>query len=183
MSVPRLVALAAALTVLAVPATASAATSTFDRLEVIGSADFRNLSEVCDDGRRRPRAASASPAATRRRPRTASRRSTATTYTLQIPVPAARGSSRSRRTTPTSRGRRRCRPRASSVRSRRRRGRRISVDIAWEGTGPLRGQPQQHLVPGQIRRASSGGTRRGGDRVKSCSTARRYVEQLRRRTR
>jgi hypothetical protein len=51
MSVPRLVALAATLAVLAVPGTASAATSTFDRLEVIGSADFRNLSEVCDDGR------------------------------------------------------------------------------------------------------------------------------------
>jgi hypothetical protein len=51
MSVPRLVALAAILAVLAVPATASAATSTFDRLEVIGTADFRNLTEVCDDGR------------------------------------------------------------------------------------------------------------------------------------
>ena len=56
MFVPRLVALAAALVVLAVPAlaapaTASAATATFDRLEVIGSADFRNLTEVCDDGR------------------------------------------------------------------------------------------------------------------------------------
>jgi hypothetical protein len=51
MSVPRLVALAAALAVLAVPATASAATSTFDRLEIIASADFRNLTEVCDDGR------------------------------------------------------------------------------------------------------------------------------------
>jgi hypothetical protein len=50
MSVPRLVALAATLAVLAVPATASAATSTFDRLEVIGTADFRNLTEVCDDG-------------------------------------------------------------------------------------------------------------------------------------
>jgi hypothetical protein len=50
MSVPRLVALAAALAVLAVPSTASAATSTFDRLEVIGTADFRNLTEVCDDG-------------------------------------------------------------------------------------------------------------------------------------
>ncbi len=51
MSVPRLVALGATLAVLAVPGTASAATSTFDRLEVIGSADFRNLTEVCDDGR------------------------------------------------------------------------------------------------------------------------------------
>jgi hypothetical protein len=51
MSVPRLVALAVALAVLAVPATASAATSTFDRLEIIGTADFRNLTEVCDDGR------------------------------------------------------------------------------------------------------------------------------------
>ena len=50
MSVPRLVALAATLAVLAVPATASAATSTFDRLEVIAPADFRNLTEVCDDG-------------------------------------------------------------------------------------------------------------------------------------
>jgi hypothetical protein len=50
MSFSRLVALAAALAVLAVPATASAATSTFDRLEIIGSADFRNLTEVCDDG-------------------------------------------------------------------------------------------------------------------------------------
>jgi hypothetical protein len=39
------------LAVLAVPGTALAATSTFDRLEVIGSADFRNLTEVCDDGR------------------------------------------------------------------------------------------------------------------------------------
>jgi hypothetical protein len=53
MSVPRLVALAAALVVLvlAVPATASAATSTFDRLEIIAVADFRTLTEVCDDGR------------------------------------------------------------------------------------------------------------------------------------
>jgi hypothetical protein len=51
MSVPRLVALVATLALLAVPGTASAATSTFDRLEVIGSADFRNLTEVCDDGR------------------------------------------------------------------------------------------------------------------------------------
>jgi hypothetical protein len=51
MSLSRLVALAAALVLLAVPATASAATSTFDRLEVIGSADFRNLAEVCADGR------------------------------------------------------------------------------------------------------------------------------------
>jgi hypothetical protein len=51
MSVSRLVALVAALAVLAVPATASAATSTFDRLEIIGTADFRNLTEVCDDGR------------------------------------------------------------------------------------------------------------------------------------
>jgi hypothetical protein len=50
MSVPRLVALAATLAVLAVPGTASAATSTFDRLEVIAVADFRNLTEVCDDG-------------------------------------------------------------------------------------------------------------------------------------
>jgi hypothetical protein len=50
MSVPRLVALAATLAVLAVPGTAWAATSTFDRLEVIGSADFRNLTEVCEDG-------------------------------------------------------------------------------------------------------------------------------------
>ena len=53
MSVPRLVALAAALAVLAVlavPATASAATATFDRLEVIGVADFRTLTEVCADG-------------------------------------------------------------------------------------------------------------------------------------
>jgi hypothetical protein len=46
-----MVALAATLAVIAVPASASAATSTFDRLEVIGSADFRNLTEVCDDGR------------------------------------------------------------------------------------------------------------------------------------
>src|SRR5918997_1024133 len=51
MSATRIVALAAAAAALAVPATASAATSTFDRLEVIGSADFRNLTEVCDDGR------------------------------------------------------------------------------------------------------------------------------------
>jgi hypothetical protein len=51
MSVPRLVALVGTLAVLAVPGTALAATSTFDRLEVIGSADFRNLTEVCDDGR------------------------------------------------------------------------------------------------------------------------------------
>jgi hypothetical protein len=50
MSVPRLVALGAAMTFLAVPATAWAATTSFDRLEVIASADFRNLSEVCDDG-------------------------------------------------------------------------------------------------------------------------------------
>ena len=50
MSVPRLAALAATLAVLATPGTASAATSTFDRLEVIGAADFRNLTEVCDDG-------------------------------------------------------------------------------------------------------------------------------------
>jgi hypothetical protein len=50
MSVPRLVALAATLAALAVPPTASAATSTFDRLEVIATADFRNLTEVCDDG-------------------------------------------------------------------------------------------------------------------------------------
>jgi hypothetical protein len=50
MSVPRLVALAATLAVLAVPGTASAATSTFDRLEVIAVPDFRNLTEVCDDG-------------------------------------------------------------------------------------------------------------------------------------
>jgi hypothetical protein len=39
MSVPRLVALATALAVMVVPATASAAVSTFDRLEVIGTAD------------------------------------------------------------------------------------------------------------------------------------------------
>ena len=51
MSFPPLVALAAALAILAVPAAASAATSTFDRLEVIGAADFRNLTEVCEDGR------------------------------------------------------------------------------------------------------------------------------------
>jgi hypothetical protein len=51
MSVPRLVAVAATLAVLAVPGTASAATSTFDRLEVIATADFRNRTEVCDDGR------------------------------------------------------------------------------------------------------------------------------------
>jgi hypothetical protein len=51
MSVPRLVALAGAVAALAVPATASAATTTFDRSEVIGSADFRNLDERCDDGR------------------------------------------------------------------------------------------------------------------------------------
>jgi hypothetical protein len=51
MSVPRLVAVAATLAALAMPATASAATSTFDRLEVIASADYRNLTEVCDDGR------------------------------------------------------------------------------------------------------------------------------------
>ena len=50
MSFPRLVALATALTALVVPATASATVSTFDRLEVIGTADFRNLTEVCDDG-------------------------------------------------------------------------------------------------------------------------------------
>jgi hypothetical protein len=50
MFIPHLVALATALAVLVVPAMASAATSTFDRLEVIGSADFRNLTEVCDDG-------------------------------------------------------------------------------------------------------------------------------------
>jgi hypothetical protein len=41
----------AVVAVLAVPATVSAATSTFDRLEVIGLADFRNLTEVCADGR------------------------------------------------------------------------------------------------------------------------------------
>jgi hypothetical protein len=51
MSISRLVALATALAVLVVPATASATVSTFDRLEVIGTADFRNLTEVCDDGR------------------------------------------------------------------------------------------------------------------------------------
>jgi hypothetical protein len=51
MSVPRLVALAAALVVLAVPAPAAAAASTFDRLEIIAVADFRTLTEVCDDGR------------------------------------------------------------------------------------------------------------------------------------
>jgi hypothetical protein len=51
MSVLRLAALGAALTALAVPAPAWAATTTFDRLEVIASADFRNLTEVCDDGR------------------------------------------------------------------------------------------------------------------------------------
>ena len=51
MSVPRLVALATALAALVVPATASAEVSTSDRLEVIGTADFRNLTEVCDDGR------------------------------------------------------------------------------------------------------------------------------------
>ncbi len=51
MSVPRLVAVAATLAALTVPATASAATSTFDRLEVIALADYRNLTEVCDDGR------------------------------------------------------------------------------------------------------------------------------------
>jgi hypothetical protein len=51
MSVPRLVAVAATLAALAMPATASAATETVDRLEVIASADFRNLTEVCDDGR------------------------------------------------------------------------------------------------------------------------------------
>ena len=50
MSISRLVALLATLALLAVPGTASAATSTFDRLEVIGTADFRNLTEVCDDG-------------------------------------------------------------------------------------------------------------------------------------
>ncbi len=50
MFIPHLVALATALAVLVVPAMASAATSTFDRLEVIGTADFRNLTEVCDDG-------------------------------------------------------------------------------------------------------------------------------------
>ena len=50
MSMSRLVALAATLAVVAVPATASAATTSFDRLEVIASADFRNLTEVCDDG-------------------------------------------------------------------------------------------------------------------------------------
>ena len=50
MSMSRLVALAATLVVVAVPTTASAATSSFDRLEVIASADFRNLTEVCDDG-------------------------------------------------------------------------------------------------------------------------------------
>ena len=50
MSVPRVVARAPAPAVLAVPATASATVSTFDRLEVIGTADFRNLTEVCDDG-------------------------------------------------------------------------------------------------------------------------------------
>jgi hypothetical protein len=50
MSVPRLVAFAATLAALVVPATAAAATTSFDRLEVIASADFRNLTEVCDDG-------------------------------------------------------------------------------------------------------------------------------------
>src|SRR5829696_8263670 len=50
MSVPRLVALATALAVLAVHAPAAAATATFDRLEVIGVADFRTLVEVCADG-------------------------------------------------------------------------------------------------------------------------------------
>jgi hypothetical protein len=39
-----------ALAGLAVPATAAAATTTFDRLEIIGVADFRNLAEVCADG-------------------------------------------------------------------------------------------------------------------------------------
>src|SRR5215217_9107160 len=41
---------AALLLAAAVPAVASAARSTFDRLEVIGVADFRNLTEVCADG-------------------------------------------------------------------------------------------------------------------------------------
>ena len=49
MSASRLV-LATALAVFVAPATASATVSTFDRLEVIGTADFRNLTEVCDDG-------------------------------------------------------------------------------------------------------------------------------------
>lgn len=51
MTIPRLIALAATLAILVVPSTASAATSTFERFEVIGAADFRNLTEVCDDGR------------------------------------------------------------------------------------------------------------------------------------
>ncbi|HEX5860803.1 MAG TPA: hypothetical protein VFY58_03115 [Nocardioides sp.] len=50
MSLPRLAALGVALTALSLPAPAFAATSTFERLEVIGVADFRNLTETCDDG-------------------------------------------------------------------------------------------------------------------------------------
>ena len=51
MSLPRLAAVGVALAVVSVPAPAWAATSTFDRLEVIATADFRNLIEDCGDGR------------------------------------------------------------------------------------------------------------------------------------
>ena len=51
MSLPRLAAFGLALTALvAAPAPASAATSTFERLEVIAASDFR-VTETCDDGR------------------------------------------------------------------------------------------------------------------------------------
>jgi hypothetical protein len=50
MSLPRLAALGAALSVMSLPAPAWAATNTFDRLEVIATADYRNVTKVCDDG-------------------------------------------------------------------------------------------------------------------------------------
>jgi hypothetical protein len=50
MSLPRLAALGVALIALSVPAPALAATTTFERFEVIGVADFRNLTEDCGDG-------------------------------------------------------------------------------------------------------------------------------------
>ena len=50
MMLPRLAALGVALTALSIPAPALAAVTTFERFEFIAVADFRNVTEDCGDG-------------------------------------------------------------------------------------------------------------------------------------
>jgi hypothetical protein len=144
-----------------VPATASATVSTFDRLEVIGTADFRNLTEVCDDGstvtsRVRITCGHEEEAedgvTTLDRDYLRVQIQSGCTGIIQVTTndadftwsPSLQTASVVGTFTTTT-------------------GQTISVDIAWEDW-PDRDRPEQHVVPGQVRHVPRPGARRGGDR-------------------